>query len=109
MTIIENKDGILSDTISAILVTNNAYDAVILADGTACMVSDSVFKDFLNEQDGFSSWQSPDDWRQEGSKNIVEAADTYGEWVVWYDKEGKLHIEDDFKWEERKLFYSCNA
>lgn len=89
---------------NAILTTNNAYDMVLLADGTALEVTSEVFADLTSDALDINNWSGNDDWSEHGD-DVTTAAVAYGD-VVAQVVNGKLVIVDADKFAERKAFYS---
>jgi hypothetical protein len=89
--------------VQAILTTNNAYDTVILADGTAMEVTAQVFEDLTSDALDINNWSGTGDWSEHG-EDVATAAQAYGD-VVAQVIDGQLVVVDADKFAERKAFY----
>lgn len=87
----------------AIFTHNNAYDTILLANGTAMMVDAETFKDFINIPE-LSVWDGDQDWTEHG-EDIMLAASAYGKIVACYDDKDKFVIFDDNLLQDRNFFY----
>ena len=91
---------------NAIYITNGAYDAVVVQDGTALLVDREVMDHFLAAEsngDDFSDWHGTIDWPA-GTTDIWEAAEALGDVIAYYAN-GKLHVYDGQVWRQRKEFW----
>lgn len=91
-------------TVQAILTTNNAYDSILLADGTALQVTQRTFREFLAAGDDILTWNGNEDWC-EHTDNIETAAQAFGN-VLATITDGELVIVDAEQWTQRLAFYN---
>lgn len=91
------------ENVQAILTSNNAYDTVLLANGTSMMVTGAVFADLVSDTLDINNWSGNDDWSEHGD-DVTTAADAYGD-VVAKVVNGHLVIVNADKFAERKEFY----
>lgn len=96
------------------LVSNGAYDAVYVGDGSFLTVDPTTFKFFVEaeaEGDNFSLWHGDESW-DDYAQNIdeaVEIAENEGQVLVaYYDTNNKLHINDEREYEERRRYYGLD-
>ncbi len=89
--------------VQAILTSNNAYDTVLLANGTSMMVTSAVFADLVSDALEIGNWDGNKDWSEHGD-DVTTAAVAYGD-VVAQVVDGQLVIVDEVKFNERKAFY----
>jgi hypothetical protein len=90
----------------AIYVTTNAYDAVMLADGSWMHVDPQVMADFIAAQtngDDFTNWSGDNRW--DDFAETLEAAVDQGEMLAYYEN-GKLVVLDTKYFNERIEFNS---
>lgn len=86
---------------------NNAYDAILLSNGTITEdVTKEVFADFAKQPD-LDNWQGTGDWEEYGD-DVKSAASSFGDLVAYYNEKNELVIVNSHRWEERKEFYSGN-
>lgn len=87
----------------AVFVHSNAYDVVLLENGTVLEVDQYVFGDFINEPE-FGNWHGNENWDDQ-YRTIREAAENYGDIVAYYSNDNKLIVYNESRWNERKEFY----
>lgn len=94
--------------VDAILVHSNAYDTVLVSNGTqpALSVDPDVFRAFAEEPGDWGNWGSPESWAEHGD-TIGEAAPKYGQIVAYYDGR-ELTVVDQARWDERRRFYGLD-
>lgn len=88
----------------AILTTNNAYDTILLDNGTTMTVTHELFKDFISSEPEIDFWQGVEYWEEHGD-TVEEAAEAYGETVAYYDDDNNFVIVDKELWQNRYDFY----
>ncbi len=94
---------------NAILINTNAYDGILLPNGTWIEVDEKVMYDFINaekENDDFSNWDGPNRW--DDYAETLENAINDGMQVISYYEDGKMVIVDNAKWEELQETYKCH-
>lgn len=91
---------------NGILVTNNAYDAIVLANGTYINVTSEVFKDFLDSKNiDLDNWNGESIWGEIENESLEEAARNIGEIIAYYE-DRQLIVTDEEGMENRKEFYN---
>lgn len=91
--------------INAVYITNNAFDAVLLQDGTYIEVDKEVFSDYISPTviEWLSNWHGTESW-EDINKNIEMAAEELGEILAYY-QDDKLVISDQDQFNQRKDFF----
>ncbi|MDT2293275.1 hypothetical protein [Paenibacillus larvae] len=88
---------------NAIYASNNAYDAILLNNGTFIQVTAEVFADYINTEainlDEWNGGELWDDW----AADLETAAQGTGEILAYYEG-NQLIIVDEAGFEERKKF-----
>ena len=100
----------MATSTKAILATNNAYDTILLANGTALTVTASVLTDFLSDGLDIDNWHGTESW-SEHRDDIASAAVAYGEAIATVEADDtgflgtQINVIDAGKFEERLDFY----
>ncbi len=93
----------------AIFTHNNAYDSIILENGTVAIVDTNLFMEFadISSEKDFENWDGTEYWdgMQAESITIEEAANAYGETVAYYKDNKNLIVTNAERWNERTEFY----
>ncbi|QHZ51210.1 hypothetical protein [Paenibacillus larvae] len=91
--------------INAIYVTNNAYDAILLKNGTFLQVTAEVFADYINtEAINLDEWNGNELW-DDWAADLETAAQGTGEIMAYYNTQNELIIVDKDLFEERREFF----
>lgn len=89
--------------INAMYVTNNAYDAILLTNGTFIQVTAEVFADYINTENiNLEDWNGNELW-DDWAPDLETAAAGTGEILAYYQG-NELIIVDEAGFEERKKF-----
>lgn len=89
----------------AIFTHNNAYDHILLSNGTcfkSVEKSDLLF--FLSPDETIDNWDGNESWVDHG-ETMEAAAIAYGEVVAIITDDYKLQVEDQNLLENRMMFY----
>lgn len=89
---------------NAIYVSNNAYDAILLKNGTFLQVTSKIFADYINtEAINLDNWNGNELW-DDWAADLETAAKGTGE-ILAYHQGNQLIIIDEAGFEERREFF----
>lgn len=90
----------------AVFIHTNAYDAILVPNGTMIDVTPDIFRDFISAgpDTDWTHWNGPNRWDDE-CETLDETAEKMRDSVVAYFEDGKLIIADPRRWEDRREFY----
>lgn len=93
--------------IDAIITTNNAYDTVLLKNGSALQLTPSAFHDLTSASLDIDNWSGREYWTDQAA-TITDAAPLYGQTIAQIIR-GTLIVTDQKQFDARREFYRVNA
>ena len=92
----------------AMFIHNNAYDTILLNNGTCFKSVEKKDLEFLlNPNEELDNWDGDESWTDH-SDTMLNAAEAYGDVVVMVDDDYKLEVCDSEVWQRRIEFYGVN-
>lgn len=101
-------------TKQAAYISTNAYDMILVPDGSFITVGKQEFADFLDPGD-FNDWDGPDRWDdyaetmdgaiEEFTKHMDNASEGDQSRLLAYYEDGKLIIVDAQRFEQQRALY----
>ncbi|MCY9511416.1 hypothetical protein M5W68_21600 [Paenibacillus larvae] len=89
--------------IDGIYVTNNAYDAIMLKNGTFLQVTSKIFAEYINKAINLNDWDGDEFW-DDWAANLETAAEGTGDVLAYYQG-NEMVIVDAAGFEKRREFF----